>query len=525
MTATATPLPRLAKAIPLLAALVLVAGGAKAQFTVTHLDKPYNTPGSETGAVVVGDTVLVWASTQPMSADNRLFGYNPRVMQLYQARIAKTGRFSKPRLNRWQLNNDRYHTGNLAVDPASGDLYFTRCDVRDTGLNSSIYVSKRVKRHWQKPQPVGADVNIKGYTSTHPTVARLDDSTAVLYFVSNRPGGMGGMDVWYSLIVNGKASPCVNLGAPVNTPDDEVTPYYDNLNRTLYFSSNRPGGMGGHDIYCAFGSRNSWQQPAAVCHCMQSRYNDIYFTITRYEGQVPVEGYLSSNREDSFFITDSTCCNDLYHWQMDTLPPPPDTTPPPDTADLAAARTDSLRRLARERLLHSSLPLYFHNDEPDPRSNDTTTLLAYSDCYASYAALRDTYLAATVDTLEADVARFFDRTLPLNYRRLDSLAAIIADTIAAGATVCIEVDGFASPLHTSPYNRRLSARRCAALRNYLAHWNDGQLQPGMDNGRLVVKVSPQGSDSEHLAPTDNPVYSMAAIKARRIEITISISNQ
>ena len=488
-----------------------------AQFSVTHLDKPYNTPGSETGAIVVGDTVLVYASTQQMAGQNRMFSFNPRVMQLYQARIAKNGRVSKPRLNRWKLNNDRCHTGNIAVDPRTGDLYFTRCDIRDTSLASHIYVARRVKRSWQKPEALDGDVNLKGFTSTHPAVGYTDDGSTILYFVSNRPGGMGGMDIWYTVISDGKPGICTNLGAPVNTASDEVTPFYDIRNRTLYFSSDREGGMGGHDIYCSFGSRNSWQPPAPICHCMNSRYNDIYFTITRYEGQLPIEGYLSSNREDSFFITDSTCCNDLYQWRLDSIPEPPDTMPEPDTVDYAKLRADSLRR-ERERILMAVYPLYFHNDEPNPRSRDTVTLTPYSDCYASYMSLHKVYADAQPDSLQGDIDRFFDATLPEAYRRLDTLLGLLADTLDAGARVIVTVAGFASPKHTSDYNLNLSSRRIASLVEHIRHWHGGRMASHIDEGHIVVVRRPNGSGGQIVDDADDPVFSPAAIHARRIEI-------
>ncbi|MBR1851512.1 MAG: PD40 domain-containing protein [Bacteroidales bacterium] len=499
---------------------------ASAQFNVTHLKKPYNTPGSETGAIMVGDTVLLYASTQELSTNNRMFRYNPRVMQLVQARHSRSGRLSKPIPNRWNLNNSRYHTGNAALDPATGDLYFTRADIRDTALRSQIYVARRQKRQWLKPEPLGGDINMHGYTATHPAVERVNDSTLILYFVSDRPGGVGGLDIWYSLIVAGRPGVSTNLGMPVNTPFDEITPFYDNPNHTLYYSSDRPGGAGGFDIYYSHGSRNTWVEPAPICHCMQSAYNDIYFTITRHVGQQPVEGYLSSNREDSYFVTDSTCCNDLYHWALDTtllVDTTPTTPPPPDTAGQALARADSLRRLL-ERLVVPPLPLYFHNDEPNPRSRATTTTTAYAQCYQSYTTLRQTYIDAQPDSAREGVAHFFDHELPTAYARLDSLVAILADSLEAGRNVTLVVGGYASPRHTSAYNRRLSQRRIATLLNHLRQWRDGQLEDFIDDGQLSLEARPDGSDHQTVAPGHDPIFSLDAMRARRIEIThISIT--
>ena len=132
---------------------------------------------------------------------------------------------------------------------------------------------------------------------------------------------MGGMDLWYSIVKDGVAEQPVNLGPRINSPYDEVTPYYDQPNGVLYLASDRPGGLGGFDIYCAVGSRNTWQPAELACGCLNSEYNDLYFTITRRDSATgaPIGGYLASNRPDSYFLTDSTCCNDLYLWGIDSI--------------------------------------------------------------------------------------------------------------------------------------------------------------------------------------------------------------
>ena len=232
---------------------------------------------------------------------------------------------------------------------------------------------------------------MEGYTSTHPSVGRLADSTVILYFVSNRPGGLGGMDIWYTLVKGGQSGECVNLGPMVNSPADEYTPFYDQRNGVLYFSSDRAGGKGGHDIYCAVGQRNTWQQAEAVCHCLNSEQNDLYFNITDYDSLSgrPVGGYLASNRSDSYFLTDSTCCNDLYRVEARQHPAEGrrhrciavDTTTPSTTLQLLTLRSFMF-----------PLFLYFHNDEPDPASRKSTTEATYTDCQRRYAQLRGEYM-------------------------------------------------------------------------------------------------------------------------------------
>ncbi|MGX8713710.1 MAG: hypothetical protein ACSW8I_08570, partial [bacterium] len=120
------------------------------QYTVTHLESPFNTPGSETGAFRVGDTVMVYSSMPPEVGRNSQFDISSPVMQVYQARIAKNGRVARPKADRWGLNSKRDHTGNLAFDPWTQDIYFTRGDVET--LHCDIWFAKKKRRRgWEKP--------------------------------------------------------------------------------------------------------------------------------------------------------------------------------------------------------------------------------------------------------------------------------------------------------------------------------------------------------------------------------------
>lgn len=485
----------------------------QAQYRVEHLPKPYNTPGSETGALRIGDTVLVYSSMQSSGkgTGSKQFSFGDRQMNVYQARIARNGKLAKPRLNRWNINSKRYHTGNMAIDPVSHDLYFTRSPLGDADLRCEIWWAKKLKRGWDAPKRLAGEVNIKGYTSTQPSVGRLADGAVILYFASNRPGGAGGMDIWYALVTDGTADTPVNLGPQVNTSADEITPFYDQPNGVLYFSSDREGGLGGYDIYCAVGQRNSWQAAEPVCSCLNSAQNDIYFAITDRDSAsgMPVGGYLSSNRADSYYINDSMCCNDIYRWTVDTaamvamLPPPDTVTPEPPLT-------------YTERYL--PLALYFHNDDPDPASYDSMTTAVYSECQSLYAQMRDTYMAhqPTADD-SAAMQEFFDSCVVGNYGRLQLLLQRVQSALDEEYRVELTVSGFASPVFTSEYNRLLSSRRIGSFVNMLRVWNDGCLEQAMADGRLSIVQCPMGIDNNHLASAD-PVYSLHAALARRIEV-------
>lgn len=484
-----------------------------AQYRVTHLEKPLNTPGSETGALQLGDTVLVFSSMPPTVSTNKQFDVSGSVMQVYQARIAKNGRVARPKSDRWGLNSRRDHTGNIAFDPWTKDIYFTRGDVET--LNCEIYFSKRKKRRgWEKPVRLAGPVNLKGHTSTHPSVGRLSDSTVILYFVSDRPGGLGGTDIWYTLVKNGKSTECVNLGPMVNSVADEYTPFYDQRNGVLYFSSNREGGRGGHDIYCAVGQRNTWQKAEVVCGCLNSEQNDLYFAISDYDSAtgMPVAGFMASNRSDSYFLTDSSCCNDLYRWTLDTLP---------IEVPIAMDTVESIDTIQqRVRRFMFPLFLYFHNDDPDPQSHKTTTATAYPECKRRYASLRNEYISRqTYADDSALMALFFDTCVVGNYNRIEELLDYVESLLDAGNKIAITIAGYASPLARSDYNLNLSRRRIGSFINMIRAWRGGIFEEALSEGKLIIEQKPHGAVEPTTESTSkDPVYGLPAALARRIEI-------
>ena len=481
-------------------------------YRVTHLGKHFNTNGSETGALHIGDTILAYSSLPKSNEGNSQFHFDNAKMQLMQARIARTGKLSRPRPCRWGLNSRRDHTGNLCIDPVSGDLYFTRARVGDPTLRCDIWWARKLKRGWDKPQRLKGDINSEEYTSTQPSVSRLDDGSVILYYASNRSGGIGGMDIWYTIVRNGNAHQSTNLGLMVNSPADEITPFYDHRAGVLYFSSDRMGGKGGHDVYCAVGQRNTWQKAEAVCGCLNSEWNDIYFSVVAHDTLlgIPLHGYLSSNRpneEDS-----SACCNDLFRWDLNI--------------DTVAAQDSTPDTNSTLNTQHSTITfgfplfLYFHNDEPDPKSKSATTSTTYPECQRHYASLRGEYLSHQSNAIERkEMEEFFDSCVEGNYRRVEALFDYIEDKLDDGRHVTVTIAGFASPLHRSDYNQTLSERRIASFINMIRAWRGGMFADAMDDHRLTIKQEPHGA-VKHTAESKSadPVYSLQAAYARHIEI-------
>lgn len=153
-------------------------------------------------------------------------------------------------------------SGNEGAQSISSDgryMFFTACDRNDGQGRCDIYFSSNDGNRWSPGLNLGPPVN-SAYWESQPSISPNGN---MLFFVSNRPGGMGGMDIWYSTRgSDGKWSKPVNPGKAINTTGDEFSPFIYFNGRTLYFSSNGRESFGGHDIYVTTLARDSgWTTP------------------------------------------------------------------------------------------------------------------------------------------------------------------------------------------------------------------------------------------------------------------------
>lgn len=185
-------------------------------------------------------------------------------------------------------------------------LFFTRWsdNKRD---EQYICMAKMMNGLFFEAYKIDTSVNVKGYKSVQPFVSM--DGTQ-LFFSSNRPGGFGGMDIWVcALDENGKPGKAKNLGPSINTEYDEVTPFVHAISSTLYFSSNGHNSTGGLDIYKSYYDIDAEVYNTAVNLGLpfNSTKDDAYFIADRFIKT----GYFSSDREDC----PTGHCYDIYEFK------------------------------------------------------------------------------------------------------------------------------------------------------------------------------------------------------------------
>ncbi|HBF87153.1 MAG TPA: hypothetical protein DDX39_00820 [Bacteroidales bacterium] len=192
--------------------------------------------------------------------------------------------------------NTPNNEGALCISPDGMYVFYTVCNRPEDFGSCDIYYSKIIGDIWTVPQNVGTPVNSE-YWESNPSFSS-DGKT--LYYVSNRPGGNGLMDIWSAEIVNvspmGKISWSVpqNLSDTINTINNEIAPFIHPDNSTLYFSSDGHVGMGGLDIfYTKRDSLGNWSATQNVGFPINT-FSDERGLIVNAQGNY---AYFASNRD------------------------------------------------------------------------------------------------------------------------------------------------------------------------------------------------------------------------------------
>ncbi len=174
---------------------------------------------------------------------------------IFVAKRNNSGAWEAPKPMQGAFNSPS-DEGAVSFSGDFSNIYFTRCQL--PALSSStaeIFTSKRSDATWSEPRKLQL---LKDSTEmfAHPAISPKGD---YLYFVSDRPGGLGGKDIWRSKIEGGKFLLPENLGSQINTPGDEMYPFVRE-NGELYFSTNGLPGLGGLDLFVAEPvSENEWK--------------------------------------------------------------------------------------------------------------------------------------------------------------------------------------------------------------------------------------------------------------------------
>ena len=232
-------------------------------------------------------------------------------LKIYTSDKGKSGDWDPAKTLPEKINAPGYHTGNPSITADGARMFFTRAELTGNELGASkIFMSENKAQNW------GAPVELKGingnYIAKEPMPGELFGKE-VLFFSSDMAGGFGGFDLYYSSrIADDTYDIPVNLGSTVNSPGDEITPFF--LKNKLYFSSTGQPGLGCYDIFRSDWDGKDWGKVENLGAGYNSSYDDFSFTVNE-EGKL---GFLVSNRpdEESHSLKGKTCCDDIYQFHI-----------------------------------------------------------------------------------------------------------------------------------------------------------------------------------------------------------------
>lgn len=501
---------------------------APGPFRVKHLGRKANSEFSEFAPLAVGDTLYYTSFRYEKQNDD----YQPP--RLISKVLYRRGDGSGRILGRG-FNDDERHTAHLAFSRDGGRMYFTRCDyINASEIRCAIYYRTRDNRgRWSAGATrLPDEINQPGYTATQPCIG-FDSilQAEALFFVSDRPGGAGGLDIWWARVEEGDNA----FGSPMplrelNTAEDDITPFFHTPSQSLFFSSVGYDNLGGFDIFRSC-RQQAWSAPENLGAPLNSSYNDIYYTLESNGAS----GYLSSNRPGAYYLDEASkaCCNDLYYFE-----PIPEEPPQPDGPELAqeppAQGAPPSAAPPAPSKLEDFLPLalYFDNDEPDRRTRREETRKTYLETYERYFARKSEYLRAFTEPLSegnkeegaAAVESFFEEEARKGHDHLLLFCGILLKRLQAGERVEIFLKGYTSPRAKSAYNLALSRRRISSVRNHFQAYQDGVFLPYLNDGRLKISERPFGEAQASTTVSDalddlrNSIYHPGAARERRVEI-------
>lgn len=180
-----------------------------------------------------------------------------------------------PRRDMGPFFNTNMDEGALVVSP-DGKLIVFAANHEDSRGRFDLYFSEKQNDSWSQPKNMGAGVNTEFWES-QPSISS-DGKT--IFFVSDRRGGLGGSDIWkVTRQEDGSFGNPQNMGAPINSTENEMTPFIHFDSRTMYFSSNGHKGMGGMDFFVSRFDGKKWSEPTNIGYPINSIGNEIAMII------------------------------------------------------------------------------------------------------------------------------------------------------------------------------------------------------------------------------------------------------
>lgn len=252
----------------------------------------FNSRRSDFSPMLYGDEyemMLITSTRNQAQGDEMSSITGVMAPDMFISKKDEAGKWKQPESLESAVNTD-YEDGVGCMSPDGKTMYFTRCSSDpDYPRYAEIFKSTRSDATWGSATKCDISKDTLS-TFAHPAVSPDGEW---LYFVSDMPGGEGGLDIWRTRIMNGEFAGMENLGRPINTPGDEMFPTF-RPNGELYFSSDGHPGMGGLDIFMAKNDSIRGWIVTNLQYPMNSPMDDFGMTFDGLHNR----GFFSSSRND-----------------------------------------------------------------------------------------------------------------------------------------------------------------------------------------------------------------------------------
>jgi hypothetical protein len=409
----------------------------------------------------------------------------------------RSGNWSKARNAGTPLNTPQ-NEGAQSISSDGNYMYFTACDRAGGKGKCDIYFSAFDGTGWSLPVNIGSPVNTS-YWESQPSVSSNGN---MLFFSSNRPGGLGGMDIWYSVrSPGGKWSTPKNPGAIINTAGDEMSPFIHFDGKTLYYSSSGLPGMGGFDLYLSRMREDStFSTPENLGYPINT-YNDELGLMIDATGQ---NAYFSSVRNEKFG-------KDIFYFSLYE-------SARPDPVSYFRGKVfdrETMKLLKSDYELVNLKNGQIVSSGPTDASGNFLVCLPVGYNYGlnvnrpGYLFYSDNFM---LESLHSATKPYIKRVLlnPIKVGEVMQLANIffgfdsvdiknesvtelnkLSKLLLDNSTIIVEVAGFTDSIGSQSYNITLSERRARTVVMYL-------IDKGIEPDRLKVKAygaaSPLGTN-------------------------------
>ena len=442
--------------------------------SIQNIGDGVNSVNCEFVNAITLDNTELYYTVKPEQTPNERFRTPKRDEDFFYS-VKKEDEWVHPRSVGSSINTV-YNEGAMHLSPDGTFLYFTSCG-RSTGYGSCdlFYAERLNDTTWKQAYNLGPNINTR-YWESQPCFA-ADGKT--LYFVSSRPGGQGGADIWKATKINENSwTMPENLGAVINTAGEEMAPYLHPDGKTLYFSSDGHRGLGGTDLFMTKKLTDStWAKPKNLGPAINNAGDQINI-IVEASGK---KAYISS--QDSSSIG----CYDIYSFDL------PEKYQPEQVVYLKGHVFDAKTRkpLKAEFVLRN-----LESDEvvvsSTSREDNGSFMVALppGDEYALHVNKKGYLFYSDHFSFESRKAESMEKDIPLQPIRLNASEQLnniffafdsdslmpksrgelqrLLEFMKQNRGLEIEIQGHTDSIGSSSYNKKLSKQRALKVFEYLA---------------------------------------------------------